>query len=399
MSEYNLDNLFDRFRRGGPLVIPAGADAARAAHHHRRRVRVVAAGVLTAALIAVPAMALAVDGGPRRVPPPPADRTVEPTPSLPAPAPSAPSTPRATSEPPPLSGRFSTEELGNATLEIPTWPDYAADTCPSGNVRFRDGRAALPGVVEHDVRIKEVIHVDVDRDGTDETAARFVCLGLAETDNKVLVFDRDRAGKVVTFGQVLTESGDIGGIIAIRKSGTSVEVRVVDYFDGVANDLMQFQWRAYSWNGDRFVQSGGPTAFPPNPKVTDLSVAGQDLRLTPVAADVLGGTLTVTIRNEGPHSAARPKVVVHLSAWLSVARPPAGCTSVRSASDLDLTCNLAELQVRADVDLVFAVKAPAWIGTGATYRAAVESSSASGGPRYPDAKPADNVIQRNAIIG
>ncbi|HEX2773822.1 MAG TPA: hypothetical protein VHN18_15510 [Micromonosporaceae bacterium] len=412
MSEYNLDNVFDRFRTGGPLVIPAGPDAARKVHQHRRRVRVAAAGALAVALIAIPAVALAVDGAPDRVPPPPTDNTVEPVPSPPTPAPSASPTPSsspsppavsATSGPPPLSGRFSADELGNATLELPAWPDFLADSCPSGRVRFRDGRAALPGAVEHDVTIKEVVHVDVDRDGADETAARIICSGLEQNSNKVLVFERDEAGGVATFGQVLTESGDIAAIFTIRKSGTAVEAQVVDYFsDGMPSDLMQFQWRGYSWDGSRFAQTGGPTAFPPNPKITDLSVAGQALRMTPSAAGQLSGTLTITVRNNGPHPAASPRIDVTLPAQLSAARLPAGCSSFRSTRGLDITCNLTEVDADAGAELVVPLTAPATIGTGTvgTYRAAVSSTSPSGGP-YPEpaGRGGDNAIERDIVAG
>ena len=82
---------------------------------------------------------------------------------------------------------------------------------------------------------------------------------------------------------------------SIRAARTAVEVEVYDRnFEGVPSHVPQRQWRAYSWNGDGFAQTGGPTEFPPNPYVTDLSVTGGNLTLRPAEGNRVAGSLTLS---------------------------------------------------------------------------------------------------------
>jgi hypothetical protein len=60
----------------------------------------------------------------------------------------------------------------------------------------------------------------------------------------------------------------------------------------------QHQWRAYGWNGTAFTQTVGPTAFGPNPLVTDLATTAAPLTMVKQADGSSAGTLHVTVRNK-----------------------------------------------------------------------------------------------------
>ncbi|MGW4499293.1 hypothetical protein ACWENR_11865 [Micromonospora sp. NPDC004336] len=384
-----LDDVFTTFRAGGPLVVPPGAGAARAVARRRRTNRVVATGVVAAVLAATPVLANA--WADPDAPAPPA-QTGSPTPTPPpttSPSPPAPST-AATSAAPP-DGRIGAKELGNATLDLPAWPADVADKCPSGRVRFTDGRARRSADAALDVRILQVVHADLDRDGARETAALLNCSGQEMSESRVLAFDRDRSGVIETMGLVVAQTGDpwppapdtIAGIRRIRAAGSAIEAEVADLGqNGVPTSLAQHQWRAYSWSGRGFAQSGGPTAFPANPRITDLSVSGGDLRLTPVDADRATGTLRLTVGNRGPQRATDPQVRVVLPAGFTVTSPPSGCTS----SGTSHTCELKALAVDGTVVVELSVsvrRSAVGVGRVGEYSATVAWTD-SDGVAYPE---------------
>jgi hypothetical protein len=83
---------------------------------------------------------------------------------------------------------------------------------------------------------------------------------------------------------------------------------------------VQFQWRGYRWNGSAFTQISGPTKFPPNKKVNDLSVTTTDLVFGPPVDGVRHGSMTVTAREAGP--ARFPyKLTVSVPAGLQLVAP------------------------------------------------------------------------------
>jgi hypothetical protein len=393
-----LDDVFTAFRSGGPLVVPPGVAAAREVARRRRTARVVASGVLAAALVATPAFAGTwLD---RESPAPPAGTLTPTSPATAAPTPSVCDSafaircesPSATSSPAaPPDGRIGAKELGNATLDLPAWPAYLADKCPSGRVKFSDGHARRSPDAELDVRILQVVHADLDRDGARETAALINCTGQEMSEARVLAFDRDRSGAIETMGLVVAQTGDpwppapdtIAGIRRIRVAGSAIEAEVADLGrEGVPASLAQHQWRAYSWSGRGFVQSGGPTAFPANPRITDLSVSGGDLRLTPVDADRATGTLRLTVGNRGPQRAADPQVRVILPAGFTVTSPPSGCTS----SGTMHTCRLKALAVDGTVVVELSVsvrRSEVGVGRVGEYSATVAWTD-SNGAAYPE---------------
>lgn len=278
-------------------LTPLGVETVYTTVRQRRRNRAVAAGVLALALLGGPSVgfALANDGG--------GTRPVGGDPSATAPAESPSASPSPSQSPSPSAstpaapdGRISLADLEKASLDLPPWrPDRTG--CKAGDEEFQ-GQPA---------------YSDVDHDGAEETAALLWCQGHGEFRvYKVMVFDRDAAGEIVTLGQVFEAPGDGDEGVAIWKvwsvqaaAGGQIRVDVGDYQPccGTAPDLSQHQWRTYGWNGERFTQTGGPTKFGPNPKITDLKVDAGDVLMKKQADGTWRGKVTITIRNAGPFPA------------------------------------------------------------------------------------------------
>jgi hypothetical protein len=308
MSDFDRDPRVDRLLHDvGSTVAgyldPPGANAVYARVRQRRRNRVMAVGALAVALLAGPAVGVALASG-ERSGPPAGGSSPSQTASAAAPSPSdsaSPSpSPSASTSPTPAApdGRISLRDLKRAKLDLPPWPATAEPGCERGS-----------GVEI----VGEPVYTDVDHDGAKETAAWLRCHSAGEYKiSKVTVFDRDAAGKVVTLGQVLeTATGGDDGVV-IRKvwqiqatDDGQLRVDVGDYYPccSTAADLPQHQWRTYGWDGRRFVQTGGPTKFGPNPKVIDVRVTAGDLVMTETAAGSWRGTLTVKVDNLGPFAA------------------------------------------------------------------------------------------------
>jgi hypothetical protein len=66
MREPDVNGLFDQFRAGGPLVVAAGAEAARRVHRRRRTRRMLAIAVAVVAIVTIPAVTMTF-AGPRQV--------------------------------------------------------------------------------------------------------------------------------------------------------------------------------------------------------------------------------------------------------------------------------------------------------------------------------------------
>lgn len=332
--------------------------------------------------------------------PPPVDVTTAPTASPTAPA--SPSTVPSAGGTPVPDGRISATALGNAILEIPSWPTGLATACPSGWVRFRDGRARLAADADLAVVIEKVVHLDIDRDGAVETATLIRCAGLEVNGTKVLVFDRNASGAIVTVGQVVDNSGNIAGIRTIRPAGPAVEVEVVDYSgDGLPDGFAQRQWRSYSWFDGRFRQSGGATRFPANPYVTDLALGGMDPRLHPAGTDQYSGTFTLIVNNKGPQPATAPYVTLRLPAFVTVTPPP-GCRNPTFDRGV-FVCPMDRIEARGSgvLKIVLTVDRSA-VGTGVvgTFTSTAAWGPTLTAPPYPEpaGKEMNNRLTRNIIV-
>jgi hypothetical protein len=274
-------------------------------HGHRRRLwLVVAAGA--AVLLVVPLLAYAIirSGGD--------DQPAGPGPGHPAlTGPAAPSaTPAPTGQSAPVpDGRIPMSVLRNATIFIPAWPSDAWVSGPSGWVSFTDGRTEAPANGAP-LRLAAVAYGDVDRDGAQETVVN-VHAGYEGGSWQLLALDRTPKGQIRTMGRVVATTGQvrmIGDDFAVTPVGL-VQVKLADFVICCGEDrtVPQWQTRMYAWRSGRFVQVAGPGTFPPNPRVTGLSVSAPTLVLGPPVAGVRHGSLrvTVTVRKPvAPHHVA-----------------------------------------------------------------------------------------------
>lgn len=285
--------LDDFHARVAPRIVRPGAAAVQLTVRRRRRVRT--AGAVAATVAAVTG-AVALLGGP--VPPP--DTGTPPTTLATASTDrsSGPvSTPPSPGQSPTAAAPVSQAELATATVDLPAWSQRA---CPSGRFAF-NGASTRSGTVT--VTVGQVAHPDIDRDGVPETAVVVTC----REEAQVVVFGRDPAGTIITVGQVVRTGGAIRAVFAVRADGPRVSVEVGDYRGccGEPADLPQHQWRDYAWTGQGFQQVEGPRSFPPNPNVADLSLSASDLVWGPDNGGTQYGTVTVTIRNDGPGAPGR----------------------------------------------------------------------------------------------
>jgi hypothetical protein len=275
-----LTGVFAGFRdEVAPLVRSAGTARVRERVRARRRHHAIALVVLAALVIAIPAAAYAAIGGHRQ----------------PAPA--------TTVQQRPGTGRISAGDLGRATLDVPKWaPDAVFTGCPSGSLKFVNGSHAIRAT--QSIHLEQVVYADVDGNGSDETVARFACVD-EESTYQVVAFDRDSAGRIVTLGQVVRQTGPIKAICDLRAgNGGTIEVEVGDYpaalrcYPGKA-PLMKTQWRTYAWTGAQFAQSAGPTSFPAVVTSNDLLLYS-DGKVTFNGDE---GVLDLSVHNAGKSSA------------------------------------------------------------------------------------------------
>ena len=319
---------------------PIGAEATQVMLHRRHRNRVIAAGVLTMALIATPIVAGATlrtnrDKGAVTDSVP----TFRPTVSA--------SASEVEPQTPSPEVRISLSDLKNATLSIPAWPEGLGKTCAAGTVRFVDGKNRT-GTAEALI-VGDLVQVDVDRDGTAEAVVVVACPTVGN-DYKVLAFKQDDSGTIRTFGQVLATVGPSGkqGTDVVKVwsiaagQGGRINIDVGEYRPCcvVPQDLPQHQWRAYAWDGQRFDQVDGPTSFDPNPKVTDLTVDASATALARQSNGTWTGTLRIIIGNRGPMAVP---ATVKLTSDTPLTANGSGCTI--SASEVGRACIVGTAKV------------------------------------------------------
>jgi hypothetical protein len=292
----------------GPLIEAAGPDVARRTVQRRRRIAAAAAAALAVALIAAPIAAIAAydrDAAPvvpaetgKPTPTPAPTTTTTPTATATASASSPPSSPPAAPD-----GRITRAQLLAARVDLPPWPSLVPPSCAVNDVRLR--AAPTPDSVPV---LLDLAYGDVDDDGADETLARVECRIGEATAKQAVVFDRTRAGRITTLGQVTrTHEGfdDITGMVVDDEGDVRLQVADIQPCCGTPRYWAQKQWRTYRWGGERFRQIAGPTGFGPHPRATDLRIPSAKFTLgAPDASGRRHGDLTVTISNEGPKDVA-----------------------------------------------------------------------------------------------
>ncbi|WP_433127399.1 hypothetical protein ACQPWW_31160 [Micromonospora sp. CA-240977] len=293
-------------------VAGPGPDQARQLLRRRRRMAAVAVAAAAVVLVVAPVVANAALNNDDRTPPVPAE-SVTPTP----PAPSAPPTPPPTGSASPNTaptapdGRISRAQLLATRVDLPNWqPGEMEGGCATAKVRLRTNtdNTYVSELAENAFR-----YGDLDGDGAVETVAVVSCRYGEASAKQVVAFDRDREGRIVTLGRVVRTGDGFDDIRAteVNRSG-SVEVRVADIQPccGTPSYLRREQVRTYRWDGERFSQTDGPTAFGRDPRLTDLRLS-MTHQLTDVAGADTRRTLTTvfTVTNAGPVDA--PQVAFH----------------------------------------------------------------------------------------
>jgi hypothetical protein len=381
MSEFEQDPqvaglLLSAADEAATYIRPRGVDTVVRTVRRRRATTMGAAAVVLAAVV-TPLTVLGLTG--RHAPNTPTGND----PSTSASASPSDSASSSLSGPAGPDGRIPADQLRNSTLNIPAWPNGFADSCPTGPVKFTGGKAGQDG---RESLQGDPVYVDADRDGAAETVILVAC-GTQGTDYQVVALDREATGKIVTLGRVVGSAGntgkagsDIMTIWAIEPGDNGqVRVDVGEYRPCCeAVQASQHQWRVYGWNGSRFTQTGGPTAFGPNPNVTDLVITADSLTMTRQDDGSWAGTLRVTI-----HNAASFTTPGSLRFYLGIdatwqAQPGPECRF--TPGETPLNCSLPSLAAGASKVLTVRLHAPA--GPLST-RCDVLASSAG----YPDRKP------------
>ncbi|MEU4472159.1 hypothetical protein [Micromonospora sp. NPDC023888] len=294
-------------------VAGPGPDQARRLLRRRRRMAAAAVAAAAVVLVVAPVVANAALNDDDQTPPVPAE-SVTPTPSPPwAPPTPSPSTgspsPSVTSTAP--DGRISRAQLLAARVDLPNWqPGEMEGGCATAEVRLR--------VDTDDTYVAELAEApfgygDLDGDGAVETVAVVSCRYGEASAKQVVAFDRDRDGRIVTLGRVVRTGDGFDDIRAteVNRNG-SVEVRVADIQPccGTPGYLRREQVRTYRWNGERFGQTDGPTAFGKDPRLTDLRMSMTHELVDVPGADTRRKLTTVfTVTNAGPVDA--PQVAFH----------------------------------------------------------------------------------------
>jgi hypothetical protein len=325
-----LAAAFDEFRSAvSPMVRTAGADRTREIVHSRKRNQTIALGALVALVVAIPVVvAITVGGGP---PKPPA---VTPLPSgsggFMFPNPVGRYHPPTTAPP----GGISVAELNDAKLDLLSWAPDAQETCPTGPIKFTHG--SLSTATGERLSVDSATYVDVDHDGRFETIARVLCGGPGSelATAQVLALKRDGSSGIRTLGQVTTPTGTVTNICGVRAgSDGTIQVQVIDFpiLNGCIESIdtrpryITKQWRTFAWTGSGFVQSAGPTTFPPNPYASDLALTGTDLTLVRQPNGHYRGEMTLTIRNLGTATMSYRTDTV-ISTGMRAVASSGGCT-------------------------------------------------------------------------
>ena len=124
-----------------------------------------------------------------------------------------------------------------------------------------------------------------------------------------------------------------------------------------------WQQRTYGWTGQGFAQTAGPTTFAADPVVASFTVTAPPVALTEGSDGFREGTLTATVRADGPGG-----VEVGLMVVTSAERGPGGDWA-RCGADSSVQwalCDLGVLAVGASRTFSLPIRVPAdlYLGDG-----------------------------------
>jgi hypothetical protein len=190
-------------------------------------------------------------------------------------------------------------DLGNATLDVPSWGTVDDAACPHGPVTLVNGWFPPPLGSFPIGGIGETLAVDLDGDGAREAVVRLDCLTGDPATSQVVGFARVTGGGIATMGVVVGPAdGGPDRMSDLAADGDRVRMTVndVEGSAGAAVEAQVYQTRAYGWDGSAFHQTSGSTSFTTAAKV---SGRGGDMKFAPPSGGKLIGTMSVTLRNDG----------------------------------------------------------------------------------------------------
>jgi hypothetical protein len=207
------------------------------------------------------------------------------------------------------------DRLKDATLDLPAWPPRQdTEPCPTRRVTFVNGTYSAPDPRES---VNNVVVGYVA--GTPTYLAKLYCYGPGEGRVEQVVAYRADGDSFALLGKVV-DSGVPGGgpdthvwlgQTTVDGDAVTVEVGLQTVPGSAPPHHSRFsQRRTYTWQGDRFVQSGGPTTLRADPGAAKLTVSASRVTFQPPANGCRTGRVTVTVRNDGPQVAADVKAAL-----------------------------------------------------------------------------------------
>jgi len=305
VSDFDLDALLagavdDYNQQTLPQIRPVGSGRARATATHRKRVHTAIMSAVALVVVAVPVGVYAASDHNHNGPPVVgSSRSASPAPSE---SPSA-----APSSAPPTLAAITQQELSNATLSLPSWSD--GNGCPSGTVKLRNGQFGGGNVPAS--QLLKAASVDLDRDGSADAVAIFICHGGDPGLEMAVAFHRAPDGSIQTLGKVVTGIYTIADVRAGDAGTVQLQVSDLAGSDGAAATGQVKQWRTYEWDGTGFNQTAGSTSF--TVAVPALTVTLSDLTFEAPVNGKRTGTMTVTLRNGGTTTISNASVVYELT--------------------------------------------------------------------------------------
>ena len=287
-----------------------------------------------------------------------ANLTKPPPPIEPSPTPTATSTPLATTAATPGAG-----ELANATIDLPLNPPLHGP-CPDQPLPFtkpltftngqHDGRHPMAGggTTWWSARILATVRADVDHNGLDDVIIKVDCsVGDRRTQWVIALRPIGQDGWT-TLGVIATEnppSSPTIGDLAVTSDG-DVVISVGSNLSSGPTEGPPTVWqqRSYVWTDQGFLQSAGPTSFAGDTDVASFAITAPPVTLTDGSDGFRTGTLTVTVRANGPSAVAAALLIT------THADRQAGGDWTRCGSDSDanwVLCDLGVLAVGESVTL------------------------------------------------
>ncbi|MEV6924994.1 hypothetical protein AB0M46_10900 [Dactylosporangium sp. NPDC051485] len=352
-----------------PRIAPLGAEAVFGTVRRRRRVRTTAAASALALAVLVPSGLLAMQ-----------DRQAAPA----APATSAPASPSRSDGPPPV--RDAPTDLANATFTLPAWPPDAPKDCRSGKITFHGGWAA--STADWVLLIRPgALSADVDADGGRDTLVRVTCrAGDSGFDQLVALSALDGAlrtlGQVVSAEEIIATTPGADGTVAVKVADT---VQCC----GMPPTHRLTQNRTFRWSGGRFEQTGGSASFLADSSYAAVTVKKAEAAVGPPSGGKQTGSVTVTVRNAGPH-AKDVTVVLSFPTNITVTGRATGasCGSFGGQAVNEAPCALGTVPAGGSVTLTVPISYGA-TGDGSTWRG--DFQIRSGDQRYDAWEHLDSV--------